>query len=480
MRKNDVSKLLNRYLSAYEEGKEPYFDADEIDFLLDSFEESEEYTYYEEVLFLGLKLHPGSIELKIRECKLYMYKESYDKALKLTHKITETHNQDLDMIRLECLCALDSYQQALEYIEDLIRQNCDYLEPIFEFIVPILSDLEMNAEARDLINRGLILFPDNMILQDELCYLLELEGDFEEAIKLCNKLIDKNPYSNDYWFTLGRLYSMVGDFDKAIEAFDFALACDDSDVELKILKAYCLFMNENYQKAMDTYMEMALDEEALERIQPLMAECYIKLKQYEKGYEIIRELIRQDKQALDPATYINYIRCCVETDREQEAGDILLKAAEVFPENIRILSLLALTYLENGKEDLAMSITDKIFNQLEKDNEDVNQDLKTLFQKGQYFHFEGNLKKALQYYKKVTQINEDIPYMHLQMALAYFSLGDMELFGKHYRKTTHEDMMAYMKFTKLDLQEVKENSIPRHIPPEDLVKEFLSNKDNNN
>lgn len=480
MRKNDVSKLLNRYLSALDEGKEPYFDADEIDFLLDSFEESEEYTHYEGVLFLGLKLHPGSIELKIRECKLYMYKENYDKALKLAHTITDTHNQDLDMVRLECYCALDQYTQALEYIEELIRGNCDYTEAIFEFIVPVLSDLEMNTEARDLINRGLILYPDNLILQDELCYLLELEGDFPEAIRLCNHLIDKNPYSNDYWFTLGRLHSMVGDFDKAIEAFDFALACDDSDIELNILKAYCLFMNENYQKAIDTYMEIAQDDESREQIKPLMAECYIKLEQYEKGYEIIKEVIRQEKQMIDPSTYINFIRCCVETDREQEAGDALLKAAEVFPENIRILSLLALTYLENGKEEMAMSVTDKIFSQLEKENEEMDGDLKTLFQKGQYFHFEGNLKKALQYYKKVIQIKEDTPYMHLQMAIAYFSLGDMELFGKHFRKTTHEDMMAYLKFTNLDPEDIKSNAIPKHIPPEDLVKEFLNNKDNNN
>ena len=61
-------------------------------------------------------------------------------------------------------------------------------------------------------------------------------------------MIDKNPYSNDYWFTLGRLYSISGDYEKAIEAFDFALTCDDSNEELKILKAYCLYMNENYER----------------------------------------------------------------------------------------------------------------------------------------------------------------------------------------------------------------------------------------
>lgn len=56
MKKDDISRLLQRYLSAREMGKEPYFDADEVDELLGSFEESDNYDYFDEVLALGLKL----------------------------------------------------------------------------------------------------------------------------------------------------------------------------------------------------------------------------------------------------------------------------------------------------------------------------------------------------------------------------------------------------------------------------------------
>lgn len=46
MKKDDISRLLQRYLSAREMGKEPYFDADEVDELLGSFEESDNYDYF--------------------------------------------------------------------------------------------------------------------------------------------------------------------------------------------------------------------------------------------------------------------------------------------------------------------------------------------------------------------------------------------------------------------------------------------------
>lgn len=69
MRKDDISRLLARYLSMQEEGKDVYFDADEIEDLLDSFEDSDDYTLYDGVLALGIKLHPDHPGLKIKQCK---------------------------------------------------------------------------------------------------------------------------------------------------------------------------------------------------------------------------------------------------------------------------------------------------------------------------------------------------------------------------------------------------------------------------
>ena len=50
------------------------------------------------------------------------------------------------------------------------------------------------------------------------------------------------------------------------------------------MKAYCLYMNESYEKAIEEYQEIEGDEEVMRRISPLMAECYMKLEQYEKAY----------------------------------------------------------------------------------------------------------------------------------------------------------------------------------------------------
>ncbi|WP_075558034.1 tetratricopeptide repeat protein [Parabacteroides timonensis] len=480
MKKDDISRLLQRYLDAHEKGKEPYFDADELSDLLDSFEESDDYKYFDEILALGLKLHPGNIDLQIRQCRFYVYNEDYESALALIDTIAETDSQDLDLLRLECFCMLDQYDKVVEYTEDIAARDCDYLELAFEYIAPLLSDMEMNKEARDYIKRGITLFPDNLNLKDELCYSLEMEGDIDGAITICNELIDKDPYSHDYWFSLGRLYSIKAEFDKAIEAFDFALTCDDSDPELKILKAYCLYMNENYEKALEVYKEIETDSDMTERIKPLMAECYIKLEDYEGAYRMLKDIIGKKIVTNEPAAYINYIRCCTETNRDREASNTLIKAVELFPNNVRILSLLALTYVENGEDRLAIDTTERLFNVLDQGSDYLPEDYESLFHAGQFLYMKGEIEKALKYYLKVLEVNPDMPYIHLHLAMAYLAKGDMKHFGEHFSQTSPQELVEYLESSGVDFSDVEQQLMGKHIPPEDLTKEFLNNKDNNN
>ncbi|MDR1356233.1 MAG: tetratricopeptide repeat protein [Tannerellaceae bacterium] len=414
MKQDEISILWQRYITNSQQGHEPYFDADEIDALLDDFEEKDDYTHYEPILKLGLRLHPDSYELKIRQCRLHVHNEEYEQALDLLECVAKFSDLDADMMRLECYCALDMYNKVVEYMEKLVRDKHPQTKDIFEFLAPVMSDFDMMTEAKSFIHWGLQLFPDDMVLKDELCYLYELDGDYEEAINTCNELIDVEPYSYDYWFTLGRLYSMTNDFDNAIDAFDFALTCDDSDENLKVLKAYCHFMNENYEKALEVYTELIDsegDKDSAMHIKAMMAECYIKLDDYDRAYMALSEVINiQGGENRDPSVYINFIRVCLQTDRESEAAQILSKAADIFPDNVRILSMLALNHIKNGKEDSAMEITNKILHRLSSfSDENEDSGLPRLFTENSNIFSAENLKKITKYYKKIFQLNSNVP-----------------------------------------------------------------------
>ena len=69
--------LLERYKEMHEKGVEVYFDADEIIRLLEYFEDENDFEGFTQVLELGLKLHPENTGIKIKECKVYIYREKY-------------------------------------------------------------------------------------------------------------------------------------------------------------------------------------------------------------------------------------------------------------------------------------------------------------------------------------------------------------------------------------------------------------------
>lgn len=486
MRKDDFSRLLNRFLSAREEAKEPYFDADEIEDLLCGFEDANDYTYFEEVLAVGLRLHPKSVNLKVRKCQQYITNEEYAKALPILEEISETDHEEVAYQRMNCYCGLKQYGKVLEYTEELIADKYSYLEYLFEFTAPLLNDMDMIKEAHDYVDRGLKLYPNNLILKDELCYILETEGDMEKAIRVCNEIIDNNPYSYDNWFTLGRLYSISGDFTKAVEAFDFALTCNDSEPELKLLKAYCLYMNESYQKAIEVYQEIAHTAGgATPHIKQLMAESYMKLEDFEQAYTLFNEIIESEKVQNDPTVQINYVHACLETEHQEEAYHLLVKIAERFPDNIRILSLLALTHLEMGNEEKAKETANHLMDVIDKRKEDTNyteEELERLLQTGQQLHLKGDIDNALKYYKKILEINPDMPYMHMHIAMAYLTKGEMELFDKHYKQTSPIEIQEYLQNMGIETNElnIEQPLITKSILTEELVKQFLNNKDNKN
>ncbi|MCC8154784.1 MAG: tetratricopeptide repeat protein [Tannerellaceae bacterium] len=351
------------------------------------------------------------------------------------------------------------------------------MEPLYEYVVGVLNDLDRTEEARVILMKGLKLYPDNLVLKDELCYILEAEGKFTEAIVLCNELIDKDPFSYETWFTLGRLYSMVGDFDKAVEAFDYAMACDESDLELKILKSYCLFMNEHYEEAIEAYKEIVTDDESRERIKPLIAECYIKLNRFEECYDILKDYLASPGVDSDPSMYLNFIRCCVELGYDDEALKTLKKAIKTFPDDIRILSLQALNYIESGQEERALEITEKIFSRIESEVEEEPILLKDFFHNSVHLYFNGNLSRAYKFYKKVFDVHAGLPFAHIQRAMAYYNLGDMELFSQSYKEASANEIAEFMRMTSI---ERSRGQLIKHIPAAQLTNDYLQNKDNNN
>ncbi|MGM9759345.1 MAG: tetratricopeptide repeat protein [Parabacteroides sp.] len=468
MKSKKVSQLLKVYLEARENGKEPYFDADQIEQLLDSFEETDDFTYYDEVLALGLKLHPFNSDLQIRKCKKALFDGQYTKALQLLDSMSINDDADVDLIRMQCYAALGHFDKIIAFIEQLQRNDCDYLEYVYEELAVALDDLEKFREAQQIIQDGLRLFPNNQILKEELCYVNECEAKYPEAIRICNELIDENPFSNDYWFTLARLYLINRDYEKAVEACDFAQTCDpkfQSDPDLLMLKVYGLYLNESYEKALEVFNESLLNNsDQTDRLRPIIAECYLRMGDREKCYEIMQNYSTTDEQISD--NYISVFRVCMELDQKEEAVHSLLEAYQKFPQDLRVLCLLTLHYLDEQQPDEALIYFRKI-EEVIRSCPLNNDDAQILFQAGQALYIQDWAEEALTLFRKAFEINPKLPDQDVFYAISYAKLGDMARFSDYISEAAEPQA-----------KEGKE--IPDKRTSLELVKRYLANKDNNN
>jgi tetratricopeptide (TPR) repeat protein len=257
-------------------GTKTYFDADEVVELLDYFEEKSNITQYEKLLEFGLKLHPENPDLKLRICKLLIFHEQYNEALHMITQLNCNNDEEAELLKIECLCALDNYDEVRHIIEVKQRQDDENLEELYEYTASVLGNLDdKQSELEELIHAGLRLFPDNQTLKEEYSYLLESQGYTDKALLVCNELIDIDPYFADYWYMAGRLHAETDDYDKAIESLNYAITCDESDMEIKIFRAYCLYKHDLFTEAVKEFREIFTAEpEEVDELIPAIATEY--------------------------------------------------------------------------------------------------------------------------------------------------------------------------------------------------------------
>ncbi len=357
----NISSLLKRFFESQKSNTNPYFDVDEIVSLIDHFLNKDDVSNLKTAIELGYKLHPDDIGFKISLCKTLVSIEDFDSAIKLINNIGLRNNKDLDLMRLECYYELDRYHEALALIHKLTAENSEYLEDAIVQAACIMNDMEKyQQDTYDFIMRALTMFPDNLTLKSELCFSLELQGKTKEALTRCRELISEDPYAAETWYMQGRLYSLCADFEKAVDSLDFALTCihqnEELEYEIKLMKAYCLYKNESYQKAISTYEELiSYDEFVSSEVEPLLAECYMGLGSYEKAYHILKHAIDLKDLEDEVSVFGNFIYCCIETERHKEALDILSETLIRFPTSI----LKYLSTLNIKKNQLSLEYTGK-------------------------------------------------------------------------------------------------------------------------
>ncbi|MDR0796318.1 MAG: hypothetical protein LBE79_09770 [Tannerella sp.] len=479
-----MEDILQRYLDMENSGNRIYFDADEIVELLDYFEDMEDFDHYEKLIQIGQKLHPHNTDIQIRICKAHIYNKHFKKALAVIEQIGEMGDPEFILLKCECLYALDRSHEIAYYIENQHYIPDEALQELYEKLIYNLHERYEGKNIDHLIEHALSLFPDSLPLKEELCYHLEIQGNLEQAIDVCKELIDKESSCIDYWYILGRLYAITGSFDKAIEAFEFALICDDTDLEIKILIAFCFFLQENFEKVAETYLDVFSDEK--EFINKLLRHSLTNSNDMEFSYILLKNMIEKlDDLGLDSS--LRFFLEHLEDDEDEVNG--LLTVADCFPGSLLFLLFNELIFMSEGEHDAISNI---------------EQLIQLIYQKGadnENFRLDANSKFCISPKRKIEKLLDKLPsyfenhegnFLTVRKILNSLLDGDINKFCQLFAQSSLEEITSYLEKLfpagkrppKQPKAYLRSHEICRskthYVPSSELSANYLINKNQHN
>ena len=264
MNEEEFQSLLANYEAAQAAGKNSYFDADDLLDIIDWYMEEERDADADNAIRYALHFHPTNIDLHLSEARLRIYQGNYDEAARIIDALPGVDDSpEVCLLTGDILLhnanncpdpqfrgpLIDSTQQAYEQALRL----ADDAPSFYSSIINQHTREELYDYANQWIDRAFERHPDEPLIMDAAALCYSLQGRPREAIQMCNRLIDTDPYNARSWGILGDIYHDFGDYTNALEAYDYVKAIRPDEILSEQNMADCYFAFGDYARARALY-----------------------------------------------------------------------------------------------------------------------------------------------------------------------------------------------------------------------------------
>lgn len=380
----EIKELINRFENQLESGMPIFFDADELNIIIEHYVQQNDIEKINIIAELASTYHNTNPLTNLIMAKKYLSVQDASNAL--IYLNNENNNQEDPDYQLSlgyCHSLLDNHEESLaaykKAVKLLEKDNCDDIYNSMAVEYMLLRDFE---HALYYFKKGIKASPDIAEQYSEIvnCYFFLDKAD--EAIEFFTNEVDKNPYSIAAWMTLGNCYLRIHLLEKAVEQYEFAMAID-----------------QHYPNA---YINIAT--------------IYNELDKYQDSIDIIEEAFRNNVKK--PILYCLYGEALAKTGNKSDAILNFKKAIDLDENIAEAYAGMAFIYCEENNHNSAIRFlkhahqlapynTDYLFVLVEEHNkiEKFKTSLKYLKEIEELFPYDVNLYIA---YMEVYILLDDI------------------------------------------------------------------------
>ncbi|MDZ7290534.1 MAG: tetratricopeptide repeat protein [candidate division KSB1 bacterium] len=258
--------------------------------------------------------------------------------------------------------------------------------------------------------------------------LYKKQGEYDKAIEWFEKAIAKKPENAEAHYLLGDLYGMKGRIADMVHEFNASLSYSkkyEKDISLLLQRYFAEQFNngvkaaneQNYPQALESFLNARLINPTQPDSYRNLAFVYTRMDSTDAVIRVYHELL-----AIKPDDYQSYLMLAsIYNQRQQydECIGALQKAAELAPDTARtrIIGEIGITYDMMGKSDEAMKTYEDAL-KLSPGNKDL------LFNMGRLYLLREDYANAIKKFDEVLLTNPDDFEVNYNVGLSHLKIGE--------------------------------------------------------
>jgi tetratricopeptide (TPR) repeat protein len=362
--KETIKELLRQYENLRRGRAGNFLEEEAFEKVIDHYYDLEELLKAMEAAEMGINYFPFSAPLQIRRADIFIAQRKYEEALEVLEgaELLDATDINLYILKTDVYLALDQQEKAVQILEYAVGQfeGEEKIELLFA-LADVYDDYEEFEKVFDCLLHILSEDPTNEEALYKICFWTDFTGRNEESIRLHLSIIEEHPFSELAWFNLATAYQGLKLYEKAIDAYQYALAIDE--------KFDYAYRN--------------------------MGDAYIRLRKYKEAIEVLQKVLElsQPEEVIYEA--IGY--CYDRLKNYAQARFHYRKASHLNAENSKTFYKIALTYFNEGQWASATKPLETALklNRLQADYNLLMGECKLKL---------GQLKEAIQYFSTVVRI----------------------------------------------------------------------------
>lgn len=319
--RDELNELLRQYENLRKGTSHGFLEEEAFERIIDYFDDKEDLVQALEVAETALEYFPYSSQLLIRKADILIATRQYKEALDILEYacLFDAKNINNYILKTDAYLALDEPARAAELLEEAMHlfEGEEKIDLLFE-LADVYDDYEEFDKVFDCLRMVLEQEPTNEEGLYKICFWTDFTGRNEESIKLHHKIIEEHPYNELAWFNLGAAYQGLKLYEKAIDAYQYAVVIDE--------KFDYAYRN--------------------------MGDAYIRLRKYKEAIETLEKVLELSRP--EEVIYEAIGHCYHRLGKFAQARFNYRKASHMNPDESKLHYKIALTYM--GEEQWSSAV----------------------------------------------------------------------------------------------------------------------------